>query len=118
MKFQLDRLVATLEYQFTKLVGGVLVLAIVWQSVFLGVNIANASPIVATSVDSMSKQVSGTADEMRGSAKKAVGKTQSELEDQQRSATATLKENTDKAKDAIDTGAEQVADRVKGFFGR
>jgi uncharacterized protein YjbJ (UPF0337 family) len=125
MKFQLDRLVATLQYQLTKLVGGVLVLAIVWQSVFLGVTIANASPILATSNDSMSKQVSGTADEMGGSAKKAVGKTQSELEDQQRSATAALKENTDKAKNAIDTGAEkvenaaeQVADRVKGFFSK
>jgi uncharacterized protein YjbJ (UPF0337 family) len=125
MKFQLDRLVATLAHQFTKLISGLLVLTIVWQSVFLGVNIANASPVLATSTDSMSKQVSGTADEMGGSAKKAVGRTQSELEDRGDSATAALKDNADKAKDAINTGAdkvenaaEKVADRVKGFFGK
>jgi uncharacterized protein YjbJ (UPF0337 family) len=125
MKFQLDRLVATLERQVTKLISGLLVLTIVWQSVFLGVNIANASPILATSADSMSKQVSGTAEEMGGSAKKAVGRTQSELEDQRDSAKSALKDNADKAKDAIDTGAEKVenaaekvVDRVKGFFGK
>jgi uncharacterized protein YjbJ (UPF0337 family) len=125
MKLKIDRLVATGEHLVAKLISGLLVLAVVWQSVFLGVNLANASPLVATSADSMSKQMSGKAEQMKGSAKQSIGKAQSAVEDKAASAKMKVKDDLNETKIAVDANnsrventAENVTDRIKGFFGK
>jgi uncharacterized protein YjbJ (UPF0337 family) len=125
MKFNLDRLVAASHRQLTKLIIGISLLALVWQSTFLGVDLVNASPLVATSMDSMSKQVSGKAEEMTGSAKQSIGKAQSAIEDKAASAKMKAKDDLTEAKIAVDANnsrvenaAEKVTDRVKNFFGK
>ncbi len=125
MKFNIDRLIAASHRQLTKLIIGVSLLALVWQSTFLGVNLVNASPLVATSMDSMSKQVSGKAEEMTGSAKQSMGKVQSAIEDKSASAKMKVKDDLTETKIAVDANnsrvenaAEKVTERVKNFFGK
>jgi uncharacterized protein YjbJ (UPF0337 family) len=125
MKFNIDRLIAASHRQLTKLIMGVSLLALVWQSTFLGVDLVNASPLVATSMDSMSKQVSGKAEEMTGSAKQSIGKAQSAIEDKSASAKMKAKDDLTETKIAVDANnsrvenaAEKVTERVKNFFGK
>ena len=125
MKFNIDRLIAASRRQFTKLTIGMSILALVWQSTFLGVNLVNASPLVATSMDSMSKQVSGKAEEMTGSAKQSIGKVQSAIEDKSAAAKMKAKNDLTETKIAVDASnsrvenaAEKVTERVKNFFGK
>jgi uncharacterized protein YjbJ (UPF0337 family) len=125
MKLNIDLLFVTFEHLFAKLIGGLLVIAVVWQSAFLGVDLASASPLVATSVDSMSKQMSGKAEQIQGSAKQSIGKAQSAIEDKAASAKMKVKNDLNETKIAVDASnsrieknTENVADRVKGFFGK
>jgi uncharacterized protein YjbJ (UPF0337 family) len=125
MKFNIDRLIAASHRQLTKLIMGVSLLALVWQSTFLGVDLVNASPLVATSMNSMSKQVSGKAEEMTGSAKQSMGKAQSAIEDKAASAKMKVKDDLTETKIAVDANnsrvenaAEKVTERVKNFFGK
>ncbi|WP_310481135.1 hypothetical protein [Chamaesiphon sp. VAR_48_metabat_403] len=125
MKFNIDRLIAASHRQLIKVTIGVSLLALVWQSAFLGVDLANASPLVATSMDSMSTQVSGKAEEMTGSAKQSIGKSQSAIEDKAASAKMKVKDDLNETKIAVDASndrvenaAEKVTERVKNFFGK
>lgn len=125
MKFNIDRLIAASHRQLTKLIIGVSLLALVWQSTFLGVDLVNASPLVATSMNSMSKQVSGKAEEMTGSAKQSMGKAQSAIEDRAAAAKMKVKDDLTETKIAVDANnsrvenaAEKVTESVKNFFGK
>ncbi|WP_295614337.1 hypothetical protein [Chamaesiphon sp. GL140_3_metabinner_50] len=125
MKFNIDRLIAASYRQLTKVAIAVSLLALVWQSAFLGVDLANASPLFATSMDSMSKQVSGRAEEMTGSAKQSMGKVQSAIEDKSASAKMKVKDGLTETKVAVDASnsrvenaAEKVTDSIKNFFGK
>ena len=125
MKFNIDRLIAASHRQLAKIAIGVSLLTLVWQSTFLGVDLANASPFVATSMDSMSKQVSGKAEEMTGSAKQSMGQVQSAIEDKAASAKMKVKDDLTDTKIAVDANnsraenaAEKVTERVKNFFGK
>lgn len=125
MKVNIDRLITACHRQFTQLIMGISLLALVWQGTFIGVELANASPLVATSMDSMSKQVSGKAEEMTGSAKQSIGKVQSAIEDKSASAKMKVKDDLTETKIAVDANssrienaAEKATDRVKNFFGK
>jgi gas vesicle protein len=125
MKFNIARLIAASYRQLTKVTIGVSLLALVWQSAFFGVDLANASPLFATSMDSMSKQVSGKAEEMTGSAKQSMGEVQSAIEDKSASAKMKVKDGLTETKTAVDASnnrvenaAEKVTDSIKNFFGK
>jgi hypothetical protein len=125
MKSKIDNFAAIFRQQLTKFIGGLLILAVVWQGLTIGGDFANASPLVATSADSMSKQVSGKVEEIAGSTKQSIGKAQSAIEDKQIDAKMKIKDGMTEAKTAIDASnnrventAEKITDRVKNFFGK
>ena len=125
MKFDIHNLVATLQHQLTKFIGGLLILTLVWQNATIGVNVAIASPLLATSADSMSKQMTGTAEQIKGSTTRAIGNTQSKIEDKASDVKLTAKDSMDdtknavaKAADRVENAAEQATEKVKNFFGK
>ncbi|WP_373542117.1 hypothetical protein [Chamaesiphon sp.] len=125
MKFKIHNLVATLQHQLTKFIGGLLILTLVWQNALLGVDAAIASPLLATSADSMSKQMTGTAEQIKGSTTRAIGNTQSEIEDKADDVKMTAKDGVNDTKNAVENvadrvenAAEQATEKVKNFFGK
>jgi len=91
MKINTKTFVSNLQHHLTKFIGGLLILALVWQGVVFRPEPATASPLFATSAASISKQVTGKAEEVKGSAKEGIGKAQSAMEDQTRSVKMRLK---------------------------
>ena len=125
MKFDIHNLAATLQHQLTKFIGGLLILTLVWQNATIGVNVAIASPLLATSADSMSKQMTGTAEQIKGSTTRAIGNTQSKIEDKASDVKLSAKDSMDdtknavaKAADRVENAAEQATEKVKNFFGK
>jgi uncharacterized protein YjbJ (UPF0337 family) len=114
-----------------RLVTGLLMLVLAWQGTVMAGDMAAtgnqaiAAPLLATSADSMSKQVTGKADVVKGKAKQAIGKAQSGMEDQARSVKDKVKDDLTETKIAIDSNnsraentADKAKDKVKGFFGK
>ena len=125
MKLNTQTLVANLQQYWTKLIGGLLILTLVWQGAILGVNPATASTLLATSGDSISKQVSGKAEEIKGAATNSMGKAQSEIEDRVRDGKMKAKNNLAETKNVVnnnadraENAAEKVTEQVKNFFGK
>jgi uncharacterized protein YjbJ (UPF0337 family) len=125
MRFNPQNLASNIQHQLKKFIGGLLLLTLVWQGVTFGVDSAIAAPLFATSADSISKQVNGKAEELKGSAQKSIGKAQSALEDKQSDINTKVKNDVNEKKIAIDASqsrvdnaAEQVAEKVKSFFGK
>jgi uncharacterized protein YjbJ (UPF0337 family) len=126
MKFNTENLGATIWHYLTKSIAGLLMLALVWQGVILGVDAATLpSPLLATSADSISKQVTGKAEEMKGSATKAIGKAQSAMEDKGGAAKMKVKDDLTETKIAVDrtkaraeNAADKATEKVKNFFGK
>jgi uncharacterized protein YjbJ (UPF0337 family) len=105
------------------MIAGLLMLVLAWQSTALAGDMAIASPLIATSMDSMSKQVTGKADEVKGQAKQSIGKMQSGMEDKGGAVRSKVKDDVTNTKIAIDSNnarvgnaADKAADKVKGFF--
>ena len=133
MKFNTKTLISKLQSYLTRFIGGLLMLTLVSHSIFLGGNTGillqegyvSASPLLATSTSSISKQVTGKAEEIKGSAKQAMGKVQSRIEDKTGAAEMKVKDNLNEAKIKVDSNAariENTADKattaVKNFFGK
>ena len=126
MKFNTENLAATTWQYLTKSIVGLLMLAMVWHGVILGVDAATiSSPLLATSADSISKQVTGKAEEMKGAATKAIGKAQSAMEDKAGAAKMKVKDDLTETKIAVDANAarventaEKATEKVKNFFGK
>jgi uncharacterized membrane protein YfbV (UPF0208 family) len=125
MNFQVQTLVTNLQGYFKKFVVGLAILTLVWQSAILGVDNAIASPLVATSASSMSKQMTGTAEQMKGAATKSIGKAQSAMEDKASEAKMKVKDNLTEAKIKIkgnnarvENAADKATEKVKNFFGK
>jgi uncharacterized protein YjbJ (UPF0337 family) len=125
MNFQVQALVTNLQGHFKKFVVGFAILTLVWQSAILGVDPAIASPLFATSASSMSKQVTGTAEQMKGGATKSIGKAQSAMEDKASDAKMKVKDNLTEAKIKIEgnnarveNAADKASEKVKNFFGK
>jgi uncharacterized protein YjbJ (UPF0337 family) len=122
MTFDLKPIFSSLQRHIATIVGTLLITAVIWQGIG---NVASASPLLATSVNSMSKQVTGKAEEIKGDAKQSIGKAQSVMEDKNRDMKMKVKDDLNEAKIAIDGGAARVknsADKattsVKDFFGK
>ena len=125
MKFNLENLASNIRNSAVKLIGGLLVMTLILQSAILPGDMAKASTLLATSMDSMSKQVSGKADEVKGNAKQAIGKSQSQVEDKSRAVKMKVKDDLTETKIAAEGNGERLAntaekatDAVKGFFGK
>lgn len=125
MKFNTQTLVTNLQQYWTKLIGGLLILTLVWQGAILGINPATASTLLATSGDSISKQVSGKAEEIKGAATNSMGKAQSEIEDRVSDGKMKAKNNLAETKNVVnnnadraENAAEKVTEQVKNFFGK
>jgi uncharacterized protein YjbJ (UPF0337 family) len=125
MKSNSNIIVANFCKYLTKLVSGILLLALVWQGVILGIDSTMASPLLAISADSISKQVTGKAEEMKGSATKSIGKAQSSMENNKGAAKMKVKDDLTETKIAVDNNAaraenavEKAGEAVKDFFGK
>jgi hypothetical protein len=122
MKFNLKTIVSNIRHHMVALASTLLITAMIWQSIG---NMAIASPLLATSTSSISKQVTGKAEEMKGNAKQSIGKAQSAMEDKNRDMKMKVKDDLNEAKIAVDGGAARVknsADKatttVKDFLGK
>jgi uncharacterized protein YjbJ (UPF0337 family) len=118
-------LVSSFQHHLKKIVTGLLILVLAWQSTALAGDMAIASPLFVASANSMSKQVTGKVDEVKGKAKQAIGKAQSDMEDTAGSIKSKVKDDLNETKIAVDNSgarmqnaAEQATDKVKGFFGK
>jgi uncharacterized protein YjbJ (UPF0337 family) len=125
MNFKIDRLVSSIEQQFTKLIGGLLLLTMVWQGVILGVDVAVASPLLGTSNDRVSEQVADKAAQIKNSIKEEIGKAQTPIQDRPgevkgkvNSGLNYTKEPVDRNQDRAENNADNIAQKVKNFFGK
>jgi hypothetical protein len=125
MRLNTKTFVSSFQHYLTKFVSGLLMLTLVWQASLWGGQSAIASPLLATSASSISKQVSGKAEEMKGSAKQEIAKVQSSMEDKASATKMKVKDNMNEAKIAIDgntarvqNAGEKAATVVKDFFGQ
>ena len=125
MKINIKTFVSKSQHHLTKFIGGLLILALVWQGVVFGPEPATASPLFATSAASLSQQVTGKAEEVKGSAKQKIGKAQSAMEDQARSVKMKIKDDLTEAKIGVDANnsrvkntADKATTAVKNFFGQ
>jgi uncharacterized protein YjbJ (UPF0337 family) len=122
MRFNVKTIVSNFQHRIAMLVSTLLIAAAIWQGVG---NIAIASPLLATSASSMSKQVTGKAEEIKGNVKQSIGKAQSAMEDQNRDIKMKVKDDLNEAKITVNSGAARVkngadkaATSVKDFFGK
>ena len=125
MNCQVQTLVTNLQSYLKKFVVGFAILTVVWQGVVLGIDPAIASPLLATSASSISKQVNGTAEQMKGEAMNSIGKAQSAMEDKANEAKMKVKDNLTEAKikiegnnARIENAADKATEKVKNFFGK
>ncbi len=122
MRLNLETVFSSLQRRIAMIVSTLLITAVIWQGIG---NIAIASPLLATSVNSMSKQATGKAEEIKGDAKQSIGKAQSAMEDKNRDMKMKVKDDLNEAKIAVDGGAARVKNStdkatttVKDFFGK
>jgi uncharacterized protein YjbJ (UPF0337 family) len=125
MQLNTKNILANLQQHLAKLASSLLLLTLLWQGVILGIDPAMASPLLATSADSISKQVTGKAEEMKGAATKSIGKAQSAMENKKGAVKMKIKDDLTEAKIAVDKNAartENAVDKagtaVKDFFGK
>jgi uncharacterized protein YjbJ (UPF0337 family) len=102
MIFQIQALVTNLQGYLKKFAIGFALLTLVWQGAILGVDPAIASPLFATSADSMSKQMTGTAEQIKGAATKSTE--------------AKIKVEANNAR--VENTADKATTKVKNFFGK
>jgi hypothetical protein len=125
MKFNTKTIVVNLRQHLTKFFSSLLLLALLWQGAILNIDPAMASPLLATSADSISKQVTGKAEEMKGAATKSLGKAQSSMENKKGAVKMKIKDDLTETKIGMDKNAARagnVVDKagtaVKDFFGK
>jgi hypothetical protein len=125
MKLHPETIVTNLRQHLAKFFSGLLLLVLLWQGVILNIDSAMASPLLATSADSISKQVTGKAEEMKGSAMKSIGKAQSDMENKKGAVKMKIKDDLTESKIAVDKNAaragnamDKAGTAVKDFFGK
>jgi uncharacterized protein YjbJ (UPF0337 family) len=125
MNFKIDRLVSNIQQQLTKLIGGLLLLTMVWQGVILGVDVAVAAPLLGTSNDRASEQVANKATQIKESIKEEIGKAQTPIQDRPGEVKGKVNSGLNYTKDAVDrnqdraeNNADNIAQKVKNFFGK
>jgi hypothetical protein len=125
MKFNLQTLASNFQTYIKRFAIGFAILTLVWQGAILGVDPATASPLIATSASSLSKQMTGTAEQIKGAATKSIGKAQSAMEYKASDAKMKVKDNMTEAKIKIEgnnarveNAADKATEKVKNFFGK
>lgn len=125
MTSNFNLLASKLQRNLTKLIGSLLVLVLALQSSALVGGIVIASPVFAVSSSSMSKQVSGKVDELKGKTERSIGKVQSDLEYKVGSVKEKVKDDLTEAKIAVDSNnariantADKASGKIKDFFGK
>ncbi len=124
MKFNIPFL-SHLKRQIAQALSMMLLVGLVWQGMASQAMADVRSPLLATSADSISKQVSGKVDKAKGATKEAVGKAQSSMENRKGEIDRKVKDGMTEAKVAAEStatraenGIEKAADSVKDFFGQ
>ena len=141
MNVSMKNLTAVLRRRFAQAVSALLLMGIIWQSMALDANASgfttqnSSAPLVAASVDSMTKQVSGKVDrikgaaeesmgratQMKGAAKESMGRAQSKMESNKGDVKRNMRETkaaVDNAAEKAGNSAENAVDAVKEFFGQ
>jgi uncharacterized protein YjbJ (UPF0337 family) len=125
MNFKLDLLVSNIQQQLTKIIGGLLLLTMVWQGVILGVDVAIAAPLLGTSNDRVSEQVADKAAQIKDTVKEEIDKAQTpiqdrpgEVKDKVNHGLNYTQEPADRNQDRAENNADNIAEKVKNFFGK
>lgn len=120
-----------LKRRFAQAASMLLLMGVIWQGMTVGADASVfathsvAAPLVATSVDSIAKQVSGKADQVKGAAKDSMGRAQSKMENKGGQVKRKVKNDVNEAKIAADNTAARAensagnaVEAVKDFFGQ
>jgi hypothetical protein len=121
MKFYIDNLVDRIQHQLPKLIGGLLVLTIVWQGIIFGSNLAVAAPLLATNKERVADKVSQARDAAKDEIEYAKtpiqdrpGEVKGKVNDGMNYTPAPATSDRDRAQD----NAENISAKVKNFFGK
>jgi uncharacterized protein YjbJ (UPF0337 family) len=125
MNFRIDLLVSNIQRQLTKIIGGLLLLTMVWQGIILGVDVAIAAPLLGTSNDRVSEQVADKAAQIKDTVKEEIDKAQTPIQDRPGEVKGKVNSGLNYTKDAVDrnqdraeNNADNIAQKVKNFFGK
>ena len=120
-----------LKRRFAQAASMFLLMSAIWQGMIMGADASvlmvhsGPAPLIATSADSIAKQVSGKADQVKGAVKDSMGKAQSKMENKGGEVKRKVKNDVNETKIAVDStadraenAAENAVDAVKDFFGQ
>jgi uncharacterized membrane protein YhiD involved in acid resistance len=119
MKFN-TTLISNIKYYFTKVIGVMIILGMIWQSSILGIDSAFAAgglngnittPLLASS--SMSKQVGNKIDEAKDKAESAMQKGKKSAESNMRKTKKSVKSNAKK----VEASVNENTKKAKNLFG-
>jgi uncharacterized protein YjbJ (UPF0337 family) len=123
--------IASLKRHFAQAASVLLLMGVIWQSMAVGANASvsmtqnGTTNLFATSADSIAKQVSGKADQIKGAAKDSMGRAQSKMENKGGEAKRKVKNDVNETKIAVDNTAARAGnsagnavEAVKDFFGQ
>jgi uncharacterized protein YjbJ (UPF0337 family) len=125
MKFNIDTLVDRIGHQLAKIIGGLLVLTLIWSGIVFDSNLAVAAPLLATDRDSAPARLTDKLGQARDAAKAEIDYAKTPIQDRPQEAKDKVNdglkytppsptENQDRAKD----NGDNLAEKVKNFFGK
>jgi uncharacterized protein YjbJ (UPF0337 family) len=123
MKFNIDTLVDRIQHQLPKLIGGLLVLTIVWQGIVCGGNLAVAAPLIATN---NKERVADKVSQARDAAKDEIDYAKTPIQDRPGEVKGKVNDGmnytppapTTSNRDRAQNNAENISEKVKNFFGK
>jgi hypothetical protein len=125
MKFNIDNLVDRIWQQIPKIIGGLLVVTMVWHGIAIGGNLALAAPPIATSTDRVSAQVASKADQIKQAAKDEIDYAKTPIQDRPGEVKGKVNDGmnytpapADGNRVRTEDNADNFADKVKSFFGK
>jgi uncharacterized protein YjbJ (UPF0337 family) len=125
MKFKIDSLVDRIGHQLTKIIGGLLVLTLIWSGIVFDSNLAFAAPLLATDRDSTPARLTDKLGQARDAAKEEIDYAKTPIQDRPQEAKDKVNdglkytppsptENQDRVRD----NGDNISERVKNFFGK
>ena len=120
MKINTTALISNIQHYFTRVIGAMLIIGMIWQGSVLGIDSAFAAgglnvnittPLLASS--SMSKQVSNKMDEAKDKAESAMENGKKTAESNMRKTNKSVKSNAKKAEASV----KENTKKAKNFFG-
>jgi hypothetical protein len=125
MKFNIDTLVDRIGHQVTKIIGGLVVLTLIWSGIGFDGNLAVAAPLLATDRDSAPARLADKLGQARDAAKEEIEYAKTPIQDRLQEAKDRVNdglkytplsptENQDRAQD----NGDNLAEKMKNFFGK